>query len=73
MVHLSDTLRHIRPRRASLFQTLRSMVTVHHQRRRLSRLDDRALQDIGLTRDTARSEARRPFWDIPAAQRGTRC
>ena len=35
------------------------------QRRRLAHLDDAALADIGITRDEARREARRPFWDAP--------
>jgi uncharacterized protein YjiS (DUF1127 family) len=32
------------------------------QRRRLARLDARMLRDIGLTRDEARREIRKPFW-----------
>lgn len=35
------------------------------QRRRLAELDDALLRDIGLTRDEARAEARRPLWDVP--------
>ncbi|WP_296762571.1 DUF1127 domain-containing protein [Sediminimonas sp.] len=44
---------------------VRSMLAVRAQRRALARLDDRTLRDIGLTRDAARSEARRPIWDVP--------
>ena len=32
-------------------------------RRQLARLDDRRLDDIGLTRCEAAAEAERPFWD----------
>ena len=32
------------------------------QRRCLARLDTRMLRDIGLTRDEARREIRKPFW-----------
>jgi len=47
--------------RLSLFD----IIAVRRQRRNLARLDDAALRDIGLTRDQAMSEARRPFWDVP--------
>jgi uncharacterized protein YjiS (DUF1127 family) len=40
------------------------------QRRHLAELDDAMLRDIGLTRDEARREARRPFWDAPRHWRG---
>lgn len=36
------------------------------QRAALARLDDDALEDIGLTAEDARSEAARPVWDVPA-------
>jgi len=36
------------------------------QRRSLARLDDAALDDLGLTRDEAQHEASRPVWDVPA-------
>jgi uncharacterized protein YjiS (DUF1127 family) len=39
------------------------------QRRHLSRLDDAALADIGLTRDAAMAEATRPLWDVRAPSR----
>ncbi len=49
----------------SLLARLRNMLSLRAQRRALARLDDRALDDIGLNRDTALSEARRPVWDVP--------
>lgn len=36
------------------------------QRRQLRQLDARTLSDIGVSRQEAQSEARRPFWDVPA-------
>ncbi|MHA7850148.1 DUF1127 domain-containing protein [Roseovarius sp.] len=50
---------------------LRLMLSLHRQRRSLARLDDRALADIGLDRDTAQTESRRPLWDIPAHWRNS--
>ncbi|MFU8777659.1 MAG: DUF1127 domain-containing protein [Roseovarius sp.] len=44
---------------------LAEMLAVWTQRRALCRLDDTALKDIGLTRETALREACRPFWDLP--------
>lgn len=46
---------------------MRAALAAHRQRQALSRLDDRTLADIGLTRDQAQAETSRPLWDIPAA------
>ena len=35
----------------------------HRQRRALLDLDDRMLRDIGISRDDARLEARKRFWE----------
>jgi uncharacterized protein YjiS (DUF1127 family) len=43
-------------------QTLQSWYERSRQRRRLARLDDRLLCDIGLDRVTAMEEASKPFW-----------
>lgn len=43
--------------------------TVRKQRAKLSSLDARALDDIGLSRADAHAEARRPFWDVPESWR----
>ncbi len=48
-------------RRASLLDLLALL----RQRRHLARLDAAALDDIGLTRKEAQTEARRPVWDVP--------
>ena len=45
---------------------LRMARSVARQRRQLSALDDHLLSDIGVARDIARGEARRPIWDVPA-------
>lgn len=52
-------------RRAGLFTRLLAMLTLHRHRRALSRLDDRLLDDIGLSQHQARAEQERPFWDVP--------
>jgi len=52
-------------------QALRLMLALYRQRQILARLDDRALADIGLDRETARIESRRPLWDIPAHWRNS--
>ena len=48
-------------RRASLLDLL----ILRRQRRKLAKLDDAALRDMGLTRREAQEEARRPSWDVP--------
>lgn len=44
---------------------LRDILTLRSQRRKLDKLDDHRLDDIGLTRADAAREAGRPFWDMP--------
>ncbi len=46
--------------------SLSNLLGLWRQRRHLARLDDRALDDIGLDRATALQEAARPIWDVPA-------
>lgn len=41
-------------------------LAVRRQRRALAELDDHRLDDLGLTREEARTEAERPIWDVPA-------
>ncbi len=43
-----------------LLQAWRAYTT----RAALAQLDDRALQDLGISRAQARFEAGRPFWDV---------
>lgn len=40
-------------------------LAVRRQREALAALDDRALRDLGIDRQTAWNEANRPFWDLP--------
>ncbi len=40
-----------------------SGLALRRHRVRLSQLDDALLRDIGLTREQALAEAKRPFWD----------
>jgi uncharacterized protein YjiS (DUF1127 family) len=52
------------PFRASRRASLLDALEMYRQRRALARLDDHALQDIGITRKEALAEAKRPIWDI---------
>lgn len=52
------------PRLGALLSTLRLWLRVRRERETLSRLDDRMLRDIGLTRGEAIDEASRPIWDV---------
>jgi uncharacterized protein YjiS (DUF1127 family) len=48
-----------------LLARLRLALAARAQRRALARADDRLLDDIGISRDQALAEARRPVWDVP--------
>lgn len=43
-----------------------ALAAVSRTRKGLLRLDDHILRDIGLTREEAQAEARRPVWDAPS-------
>lgn len=43
-----------------------AVLALYRQRQTLARLDDAALEDIGVTRTQAMAEAKRPLWDAPA-------
>ena len=65
MAYLSNTHHGCRPvskRRMSLLD----LFALYRQRRALARLDDAALDDLGITREEANAESRRRFWDLPA-------
>lgn len=44
---------------------LATVLGVMAERRRLRKLTDTQLDDIGLSRTEAEHEANRPFWDMP--------
>lgn len=54
-----------RPAFGKVLKALAAMRAARRQRHQLLQLDDRRLFDIGLSRDEARREATRPFWDAP--------
>ncbi|MEQ8290571.1 MAG: hypothetical protein RIA08_00090 [Roseovarius sp.] len=45
--------------------SLLDLIVLGRQRRKLAKLDDAALRDMGLSRRDALEEARRPAWDVP--------
>ena len=47
-----------------------SWIGVSRQRRQLAALDARTLRDMGISDAQARTEANRPFWDVPTHWRG---
>ena len=51
--------------RKSVLARLVHLHSVWQQRQVLKSLDAAALRDIGVTRDVARAEAKRPIWDAP--------
>lgn len=53
-----------------LFSRLRTAEALAKSRRRLARLDDHLLRDIGLTRTEAEAEAERSAWDSPLHWKG---
>ncbi|RYH11832.1 DUF1127 domain-containing protein [Tropicimonas sp. IMCC6043] len=58
--HFLGTSRH-----PGLLHRIMEVLAVRKQRRDLAQLDDRALRDIGVSRDEADLEASRPAWDVP--------
>ncbi len=55
--------------RPSAFRMIAHVLATQHQRRALRKLGSDALNDLGLSREDAKSEANRPFWDVPATWR----
>lgn len=49
----------------ALFVYALRLIEVQRQRGELAKLSDQQLHDIGITREQAEREARRPFWDLP--------
>ena len=65
MTYLSNSRPQCHPlprRRASLLDLL----SLYRQRRALATMDDERLRDLGISREEAEKESRRPIWDSPA-------
>lgn len=67
-VHTAEATLHrlSTPRRAGFLARLMAAQRQRRELTALSLLEDRLLDDIGLTRADALVEAQRPFWDAPA-------
>ena len=52
-------------RAPSIVSRVISALKLARTRQSLSKLDDRMLADVGLTREEARHEYERPLWDAP--------
>ena len=55
--------------RSGIVTRLVSALSLHRQRRALSKLDAGQLADLGLTESPARAEAARAAWDVPPSWR----
>lgn len=53
----------------SVFSPLFLALSLFRSRRSLASLSDHQLADIGLTREEANAEAKRPIWDVPMGWR----
>ncbi len=52
--------------------SLFSLISLYRQRRALASLTAAQLDDLGLTRDEALHESRKPLWDIPVQRNSCR-
>ena len=69
---MSKVLSHARPvavQGQPLVKRISAALTLLRQRQKLSKLDDAALRDIGVSRADARREAQRAVWDAPKSWR----
>lgn len=72
MAYISDTqtvgtCKTTRPAaNASLLKRIATLFALARTRHQLKSLDAHMLDDIGLTRSQALTEAKRPLWDAPA-------
>jgi len=46
--------------------SLKTILSVWRERRKLAKLDDATLQDLGISRHEAEIEAKRAPWDVPS-------
>jgi uncharacterized protein YjiS (DUF1127 family) len=68
-LHLGDLRHPGLPRLSARLASLAAMLEAARTRRCLARLDDRMLQDIGLSRTDALAEAERAPWDLGPPRR----
>ncbi|MFK7944181.1 MAG: DUF1127 domain-containing protein [Paracoccaceae bacterium] len=52
-------------RKAGFWARVWTAFTVYAERRDLADMSDHMLEDIGLSREDASIESRRPIWDLP--------
>ena len=52
----------------TLFARLSTLLSVWEERRRLASLDERSLQDLGLSAADVERESTRSFFDVPASR-----
>jgi uncharacterized protein YjiS (DUF1127 family) len=69
MTTCNPPLQHATSQQISLLGLAKLAFAAKSQRRALLELDADALDDLGLTVEQAKSEANRPFWDVPASWR----
>jgi len=50
----------------TLLSRMLATAAVMRQRRKLAKLDNASLADLGITRKEAERESKRPAWDAPA-------
>lgn len=70
MAQFSIAHRHHRFARIAILGPVIDMIRLARQRRQLAGLDADRLEDIGISEAQARTEATRPFWDIPDYWKG---
>lgn len=57
------------PRNLNVFARLQAHFQLMRSRRALAALEDHLLRDVGLSRQDAQNEAKRPLWDAPSTWR----
>jgi len=65
MINTQVNCRPAKGRTLSLFTRLIQVNALMRQRHALRNLDQARLEDLGLSREQADAEARRPIWDVP--------
>ena len=60
----------VRRKPTNVLRWITAALTAHRSRLDLNKLDDRLLEDIGVSRAEAKREAERPIWNVPAHWQG---